>query len=162
MGVATGNAMVPLTVPLSLFKFVMKTTWRSERVVGIVKSNLNKHDDFECAKTAACWAVPPKKQKTRQSGSLRSCRVSESAKTGGSPVWFLPSPMMKVERRFQICSLRPCSEEEKSSQKVGFGGEDNQNIYNCQPLIWEDMDETQQTKLTDAMSNTGVNEEYSW
>merc|ERR1712129_30110 len=134
---------------------------RGERVVSIVKSNLGKHEDFECAKTAACWAVPPTKQK-RRSGSPRSCRVSESAKAGGSQVWFLPSPLMKVEKRFQICSLRPCSEEDKSSQKVGFGGVDDQNIYNCQPLIWEDMDETQQTKLTDALSGTGVNQEYSW
>jgi len=159
--VAAFLMVTPLSpmLPLTVLKFVMSTTWRGERVYGVVTNAIKADKSFRCAQTAGCWAVPPMKKKMAHRST--SCRMSESAAAGSSPVWFLPPPMMKVEKRFQRCSMKPCNELELSSQKVGFGGKENKSIYNCQPLIWEDMGETQQTRLKEVLRQTGVDEEYS-
>jgi len=168
ISVATGQAHHALhhahhllELPLELLEFVHETEWHLEMAWEAFKEHREHKEEEKCAETAACWAVPPTKTKRREGGP-RSCRVSEKAEEGGSPVWFLPPQLMKVEKRFQMCSLKPCSKDEIASQKVGFGGKENQNIYNCQPLIWEDMEEIQQTKLMEVLRSTGVHEEYSF
>jgi len=151
--VATGHH----TLPLKLIKFVLDLGWHVEKGWGLMRKVQAKEHKWKCAYTAACWAVRPER---RRSARGRSCRVSDGAKAGGSPVWFLPPPLFKVQRKFLKCSLKPCEEGEVSAQQVGIGGKRGKNIYNCQPLIWEDMGEGQQSSLVTALAQSGVGAEY--
>lgn len=153
---ATGlasKAFLGSLAPFATYKFVFNWLIKQSR----------KHAEWRCEDDLGCWPEQPKK--TRVKGTRRACRMPNSAKNGGSPLYFLPPPglMLKHRKRdlFRRCMITTCDHGDIMTQKVGFGRSADTggyrgvpNVYNCQPLNFEDMDSVQKGKFVQELSKT--------
>lgn len=123
---------------------------------------------WSCSQSVGAWPLRPSSVRTEKSG--RACRASDSAKSGGSRVWMLPPPNMKFERSrwnfIRPCSLKSCTKADRLAQRIGFGKSDyhgkdrgDPNVYNCQPLNYEDMEPSVGEEFLAVMRKT-MSEEY--
>lgn len=118
------------------------------------------HASFQCQDFLGCWPVSA--QKVRNGG----CRLSTNAKTGGSPVWFLPLPGTKLEKKWTgSCKRVKCKPGELRSQIVGqtcqkTASRTRHNLYNCQPLPYSDMNRAQKRALWESLNKTSLPREY--
>lgn len=126
---------------------------------------------WRCTQTVACWPNWPEQRRTvfthdEQSYDDKACRLPSETKAGGSQVWFLPPPGVKVVRtgwyRARRCLFAECDRNDMLGQKVGFGPSptDRSNVYNCQPLPFEQMDDEQQQKYFEKLRET-LPDEYN-
>jgi len=124
---------------------------------------------WRCAQTLNCWPVQPKRR--REAETRRACRLPEEARKGGSDVWFLPPPGVKVQNKrglrsvFGRCELAPCEHTDMMTERVGFGpagpaaeadptSKDRPNVYNCQQLKFEEMTGDQQKLFLSEVKKT--------
>lgn len=129
---------------------------------GIALFGYMKHAvTWTCAESAGCWPQEPKRVRTKQQS--KACRLPDETKSGGSKVWFMPPPGFKLFHRgfwsFRKCALKFCSKSDMLAQRIEFG-EDKRNIYNCQPLPYDEMTETQKG-LYEAELRKTIPEEYA-
>jgi hypothetical protein len=120
---------------------------------------------FQCADTLGCWPQAP--EDAWVEGTPKACRLPAKAKDGGSPVWFLPPPGLRMHHSKGKCILNVCKTEDYLAQRVGLGRsvndwryDGNPNVYNCQPLAFEEMTRQQKSALLIRLNETGVSEEY--
>jgi len=125
---------------------------------------------WKCAASVGCWPVRPHRVKTQD--TPKACRIPDEARTGGgSKVWFMPPPGVIVRHRkwylFRRCEFTKCEVPHMMQEKVGFFKRDDNdkhegkpNIYNCQRLGFEDMDEEQQRLYLERLRET-VPAEYA-
>jgi len=80
----------------------------------------------------------------------------------------MPPPLLKYHFNGWRCVLSSCDPEEVQKEKVGFGRDEGKpagvgkpGVYNCQPLKYPSMNENQQRLYKEALSGSGVFEEYS-
>lgn len=121
---------------------------------------------WSCKSSVACWPAWPEKTTENKKGV---CRIPKSAKKGGSQVWFMPPPGMTVHYRvwyrsfFRRCEYKSCGKEDAMQQKIGFGRPSKQgavlekggaNIYNCQPLVYEQMNTDLQLEFRTIIKRT--------
>jgi len=107
---------------------------------------------WRCADTVGCWPKDPEQQKTEQ--TKKACRLPEEAKTGLSRTWFLPPAGVMIyrvkwyRRLLRRCKFRACDAQDMWTERIGFGPSptDKTNVYNCQPLAYEDMTSEMQKK----------------
>lgn len=142
----------------SLFKVWMVITnenflWAAGWV-GVRGNIKNDKTKWRCADSVACWPAEPE----REDGGV--CRLGKEAAKGGSPLWFVPEAGLKFERKMFGCDLEACSNEEMLHQVVGIDKEDGKTFYNCQPLNYEEMTNSQRQQFVDALSASGVENEY--
>jgi len=128
--------------------------------MGVASSLWTQSREWKCKQTAGCWPARPRKM-------VRKCRVPDSAQSGGSPVWFLPPPGLRMQHRGWLrgCRLTKCvgqldREDGPLVQQVGFGGKDKRDIFNCQPLTFENMSVDQRRALLEALTDSGIPSEY--
>merc|ERR1712014_134837 len=94
--------------------------------------------------------------------------MPEKTEEGGSPLWFLPPPMLKMSHSKAKCILKACKPTELWEQKVGFGKNERSenkypgipNVYNCQPLTFDEMTRGQRKEMVKRLEATGVSSEY--
>jgi len=129
-----GVSMVPALLVAALPVYVLKRA---------VYASLK-----DCIHTLGCWPAQP----VLLDGF---CVLPESAKQGGSPVWFLPPSGTLFQRTSGYmddgCEIAACSPDELAQQEVGFHGA---RALNCQPLSWKNMDTVQQKKLASAFQHS--------
>lgn len=120
---------------------------------------------FQCADTLGCWPQAP--ENTRVEGTPKACRLPAKAKEGRSPVWFLPPPGLRMKHSRGQCVLDVCKTEDYLAQRVGLGRSENDvrydgspNVYNCQPLSFEEMTRQQKSALLVRLNETGIADEY--
>lgn len=118
-----------------------------------------------CADTLGCWPQAP--EKVSVEGTPNACRLPSKAEEGGSPVWFLPPPMLRIKHSKGQCTLDTCKVEDYINQTVGFGRSENDvryegkpNVYNCQALAFEDMTNGQRLLLLQRLQDSGISKEY--
>lgn len=121
---------------------------------------------WNCKETLGCWPQEPEDVRANQ--SRRACRLPKKAQEGGSPVWFLPPPMLRLKHSWGKCVIDACKPEHVRKQLVGFGESAKKkypgkpNVYNCQPLTYEEMTENQKTSFLAALLASGVFKEYAY
>jgi len=101
----------------------------------------------DCVHTLGCWPTQP----VLVDGF---CVLPDSAKEGGSPVWFLPPPGTQFQQTsgyMHECQIAACNPDELAQQQIGFHGA---RVLNCQPLSWENMNTVQQQKLAAAFQHS--------
>merc|ERR1712232_1480854 len=92
---------------------------------------------------------------------------------GASSLWFLPPPLTFLHRKLGgigVCSLAACTKDDLINQRVGIGQDDDEspssrstdkrNVYNCQPLNYEDMTVKQQLLFHGLLDVSGTTAEY--
>jgi len=129
-----------------------------------VGAGLARHS---CEDTLDCWPEHPRRRASGVS-STKACRLPATTESGGSPVWFLPPPMLQLKRVWHGCVLTACTLADKVEEKVGFGPPATSqrprdiasNVYNCQPLQFKDMVGSQKSSFLEALKKTGVEQEY--
>jgi len=150
--VGTGSAISAyLTAPM----FLILTTFAVSR----------HYLTFHCEQTVGCWPQSP--HPTALDGTPRACRMPSKASDGGAPLWFLPPPGTHMHHHWDKCIIAPCKSQDALAQHVGFGGSAKSskyigkpNVYNCQPLNFEDMSVSQMDLMIQRLESTGVGEEY--
>jgi len=112
---------------------------------------------FHCEQTLGCW---PQKPEQHMNLAREHCRLPAKAEEGGSPVWFMPPPMMRLKRsKVFWCEMDVCDMEDMWAQQIGIG-EDGRDVFNCQPLSWEGMSAAQRREFLVRLRASGVAEEY--
>jgi len=134
-------------------------------VVSGVRVGLHYHE-FSCEQTAGCW--PERPSRVSVAGTHKACRLPQEASQGGSLLWFLPPPGTHLHHHYGSCIVAPCKLDETRAQLVGLGGSSKSwkysgkpNVYNCQPLNFEDMSYSQKGLMLDRLKASGIGEEYS-
>lgn len=120
---------------------------------------------WQCQQTVGCWPQRPEERSVE--GSTRACRMPAKAEHGGSPLWFLPPPMLRLKHSWGKCVLDACDKDHIETQQVGLGASakldkypGKVNVYNCQPLRFEEMTSEQKQKFVTALRETGIFNEY--
>jgi len=120
---------------------------------------------WSCQETVGCWPQRPEKTSTKTTS--RACRMPAKALEGGSQLWFLPPPMLRLKHSWGKCVLEACKQEHVAAQQVGLVASKNTNkypgkanVYNCQPLAFDEMTPKQQEDFLDALRASGAFEEY--
>lgn len=79
----------------------------------------------------------------------------------------MPPPGLKYSKGLLGCKIDACTIDEIRLQKIGFGNQVGFNspngqveVYNCQPLSWEEMTLEQRQGYMSILANTGVGKEY--
>lgn len=116
---------------------------------------------FSCLDTLGCWPSEP----VRDAG--RRCRMPEKVATGGSPLWWMPPPGLKLEyRQVKGCIVTNCGPDELRGQTIGAvsraGSNKKEGIANCQPLTFQDMNGAQRRMFLEHLEETGLHEEYNF
>jgi len=111
---------------------------------------------WTCSESVGCWPQEPKRVRTQEQS--KACRLPDETEKGGSKVWFMPPPGFTLFHRggfwsIRKCALKYCSKKDMVEQRVGFF-EDKRNVYNCQPLPYDEMDAEQQGKYTETLRAT--------
>jgi hypothetical protein len=118
---------------------------------------------FQCQQTLGCW--PQRPDQVRIAGTRKACRMPSKTAEGGSPLWFLPPPLMKMAHYKGKCILQGCEISEMWSQQIGAGPAEkhagNPNVYNCQPLTWEEMSLENRRTVIDRLKTNGIASEYN-
>jgi len=137
-------------------------------IMGTLKLSINalfSWAKFQCADTLGCWPQAPEHASVE--GTPNACRLPAKAKEGGSPVWFLPPPGLRMHHSKGKCILNVCKVEDYLAQRVGFGRSENDwrydgkpNVYNCQPLSFEELTQQQKSAMLVRLKETGVADEY--
>jgi len=123
---------------------------------------------WRCVFTVACWPVSPRRVRKTVAGSRSACRAKDKVRAmNGGATWMMPPPGLKYKKGLLRCKLESCTAEEMAVQKVGFGNDagfhspsGQSEVYNCQPLAWEEMSLKQRVEYLSILSNTGVSKEY--
>jgi len=154
-----------ITALPGVFTKFMTLNALSAQIVLFYSSFTTQADKWTCAKSAGCWPLKPTRKTTQKSKS--ACRYPNAPSTGSSEFWYMPPPMLKYSRKLVKCRLMACSQDDIDNQKVGFGRDSrtfgrlaDPNVYNCQPLTFEQMTVTQQEAFTQNLFCTGVLDEY--
>jgi len=120
---------------------------------------------WSCKETVGCW--PQRPEKTSTPTTRRACRMPAKAQDGGSELWFLPPPMLRLKHSWGKCVLEVCKPEHVAAQQVGFVASSKTskypgkaNVYNCQPMAYDEMTAKQKVDFLDALRISGVFEEY--
>eukprot|EP00929_Paragymnodinium_shiwhaense_P011964 TRINITY_DN11842_c0_g1_i1.p1 TRINITY_DN11842_c0_g1~~TRINITY_DN11842_c0_g1_i1.p1 ORF type:complete len:931 (-),score=211.02 TRINITY_DN11842_c0_g1_i1:129-2921(-) len=73
-----------------------------------------------------------------------------------NPFWFMPPPLYKCGYHLGSCRLSACSRDSILEQRVGkygtesvFSGENETQVYNCQPMLTQDMTALQRKRFAD-------------
>jgi len=134
-------------------------------VVAGVRAGVHYHQ-FHCEQTIGCW--PQRPAHVAVNGTPKACRLPEEASAGGSLLWFLPPPGTHLHHHYGSCIVAPCKPEDTLIQLVGLGDSSRSrkypgvsNVYNCQPLNFEDMSGSQKSLMIDRLQASGIGEEYS-
>merc|ERR1711976_921772 len=77
--------------------------------------------NFKCEQTVGCWPQVP--HQVWKGSTPKACRMPEKTEEGGSPLWFLPPPMLKMSHSKTQCILKACTQDELWSQRIGFGND---------------------------------------
>jgi len=153
-----------LALPLVL----AKSTYSSFSMVlmGLLWGYFNPIFQERCSDNVACWPARVSKAKNvGVSGTKRACRQHKSAQNGGSELWFMPPPGLKLTHKkwsfFNNCKVAPCTKKELLTQRVAFGRSDDDkgytgrpNVYNCQPLNFEDMSADEKGAMVQELQKT--------
>jgi hypothetical protein len=81
-----------------------------------------------------------------------------------NPFWFLPPPSYKCAYKYGMCQLSRCSKKNLWNQTVGirkttsFFHSGHTQVYNCQPMLHEDMSSRQRVRLE--LMTADLKEEY--
>jgi hypothetical protein len=120
---------------------------------------------FQCQTTVGCWPQEP--DRVSVDGTRDACRMPPKAEEGGSPVWFLPPPGLRIKHSKTFCVLDKCKKEHWREQKVGIGLSPNDwregkpDVYNCQPLSFQVMDRNQREEFIRKLEDSGIEAEYN-
>merc|ERR1719277_50950 len=117
--------------------------------------------NWDCRETVGCWPQKPEERNVANFGSTRACRMPAKAEQGGSKLWFLPPPMLRLKHEWGECVLEACDKDHLEAQQVGLVASaklkkypGKANVYNCQPLSFEDMTMDQKQKFIEALRAT--------
>lgn len=119
---------------------------------------------FRCSSTVGCWPQQP--DGVSVNGTSSACRLPAKAREGGSPVWFLPPPGLRLKHEMGFCVLDKCEKSDRVAQTVGLVGDSSgyrpgkPYIYNCQPLAFEIMSAHQRQVFIDRLAESGIEDEY--
>jgi len=123
---------------------------------GIALFGYMKHAiTWKCGDSVGCWPKEPSRIRTEQQS--KACRLPAETEKGGSKVWFMPPPGFTLFHRGGFfrrrCVLKYCSKKDMVEQRVEFG-EARRNVYNCQPLPYDEMTPAQQGNYTATLRET--------
>jgi len=100
-------------------------------------------------------------------GEYAACRLKDwDGRDPTNPVWFMPSANLKYSySTLGGCSIEACTADENRLQLVGFGSNDKagklREVFNCQPLAYEEMVAKERQSFLLELQKTGVGEEYN-
>eukprot|EP00929_Paragymnodinium_shiwhaense_P091242 TRINITY_DN51262_c0_g1_i1.p1 TRINITY_DN51262_c0_g1~~TRINITY_DN51262_c0_g1_i1.p1 ORF type:complete len:562 (-),score=84.53 TRINITY_DN51262_c0_g1_i1:303-1988(-) len=161
---AKGMVLSDLTASASLVAALEIPTFLLSGSAVLGAKALYKTWTFTCASTVGCWPQRPDEVSLPSTSS--ACRLPEKTKDGGSPLWFLPPPMLRIHHHKGYCVLATCLQADYVRQAVGLGISDSTrytgkpNINNCQPLIFEEMTPKQKVAFLERLRESGISEEY--
>lgn len=139
------SAKAAVMAPLTIYK-----------VGRIMLPEMIRSASWRCDLTVGCWPSSPRRHLT-----TGKCRAKDSVQKGNSgPTWMMPPPGLKFSKKFMRCVLTSCSASEKAFQQIGFSDDDNSEVYNCQPLSFEEMKPKQQYLYLSTLFYTDVASEY--
>jgi hypothetical protein len=130
----------------------------------VVFGGFLEYVSHRCASTIGCWPQQP--DSVSVNGTWSACRPPAKAREGGSPVWFLPPPGLRLKHSKGWCVLDQCKQSDREAQTVGLVSDPKEKragkpyIYNCQPLAFEAMSPDQREVFIERLAESGLEDEY--